>query len=63
MPYVNELVKTALADHQIHDKVLIHTDTDLLVSAKAKDQLQNHRIGCQPLWCSHFNSYVTLMEH
>ena len=41
-----ELIQTALADHHIHDKVLIHTDTDLLVSAKAKDQLQNHRIGC-----------------
>ena len=41
-----ELIKTALADHHIHDKVLIHTDTDLLVSDKAKDQLQNHRIGC-----------------
>ena len=41
-----ELIKTALADHHSHDKVLIHTDTDLLVSAKAKDQLQNHRIGC-----------------
>ena len=41
-----ELIKTALADQHIHDKVLIHTDTDLLVSGKAKDQLQNHRIGC-----------------
>ena len=41
-----ELIKTALADHHTHDKVLIHTDTDLLVSTKAKDQLQNHRIGC-----------------
>ena len=41
-----ELIKTVLADHHSHDKVLIHTDTDLLVSPKAKDQLQNHRIGC-----------------
>ena len=41
-----ELIKTALADHHIHDKVLIHTEADLLVSSKAKDQLQNHRIGC-----------------
>ena len=41
-----ELIKTALSDQHIHDKVLIHTDTDLLVSAKAKDQLQNNRIGC-----------------
>ena len=41
-----ELIKTALADQHIHDKVLIHTDTDLLVSGKAKDRLQNHRIGC-----------------
>lgn len=51
-----ELVKTALADHQIHDKVLIHTDTDLLVSAKAKDQLQNHRIGCGNKQCRLANS-------
>ena len=41
-----ELIKTALADHHIHDKVLIHTDTDLLVSEKVKDQLKKHRIGC-----------------
>ena len=41
-----ELIKTALADDHIHDKVLIHTDTDLLVSTKAKDQLKNYRIGC-----------------
>ena len=41
-----ELIKTVLADHHIHDKVLIHTDTDLLLSKKAKSQLQKHRIGC-----------------
>ena len=41
-----ELIKTVLADHHIHDKVIIHTDTDLLLSSKAKDQLRNHRIGC-----------------
>jgi len=41
-----ELIKTVLADQHSHDKVLIHTDTDLLVSGKAKDQLQKHRIGC-----------------
>ena len=51
-----ELIKTALADHHIHDKVLIHTDTDLLVSAKAKDQLQNHRIGCGNSQCRLENS-------
>ena len=41
-----ELIKTALADYHVHDKVLIHTDTDLLLTTKAKDQLRNHRIGC-----------------
>ena len=51
-----ELIKTALADQHIHDKVLIHTDTDLLVSAKAKDQLQNHRIGCGNSQCRLENS-------
>ena len=41
-----ELIKTVLSDHHSHDKVLIHTDTDLLVSSQAKNQLSNHRIGC-----------------
>ena len=41
-----ELIKTALADHHIHDKVLIHTDTDLLVSSDAKQRLIKSKIGC-----------------
>ena len=42
-----ELIKTVLADQHIHDKVLIHTDTDLLVSRKVKDHLVKNRIGCE----------------
>ena len=41
-----ELIKTALADDHIPDKVLIHTDTDLLVSGEAKKRLIKSRIGC-----------------
>ncbi|MAI96800.1 MAG: hypothetical protein CMN95_08825 [Synechococcus sp. MED650] len=41
-----ELIKTALADERSHDKVLIHTDTDLLFSTKAIRKLQKHSIGC-----------------
>ena len=41
-----ELIKTSLADHHSHDKVLIHTDTDLLVSRDAKKRLLKSRIGC-----------------
>jgi len=51
-----ELIKTVLADQHSHDKVLIHTDTDLLVSGKAKDQLYNHRIGCGNKPCRLENS-------
>ena len=42
-----ELIKTVLSDQHIHDKVLIHTDTDLLVSRKVKDHLVKNRIGCE----------------
>jgi len=41
-----ELIKTILADQHSHDKVLIHTDTDLLVSSKAKKRLMKSKIGC-----------------
>ena len=41
-----ELIKTALADQSSHDKVLIHTDTDLLVSSDAKKRLIKSKIGC-----------------
>ena len=41
-----ELIKTVLADHHSHDKVLIHTDTDLLVSSDAKKRLTKSKIGC-----------------
>ena len=41
-----ELIKTALADPFSHDKVLIHTDTDLLVSSDAKQRLLKSKIGC-----------------
>ena len=41
-----ELIKTVLTDHHIPDKVLIHTDTDLLVSSEAKKRLLKSRIGC-----------------
>ena len=41
-----ELIETALADNICHDKVLIHTDTDLLVSTEAKEQLSQNRVGC-----------------
>ena len=42
-----ELVHTALNDDVRHDKVLIHTDTDLLFSAGAVHHLSNHSIGCE----------------
>ena len=42
-----ELVHTALNDDVVHDKVLIHTDTDLLFSAGAATHLLNHPIGCE----------------
>ena len=42
-----ELVHTALNDDVRHDKVLIHTDTDLLFSAGAVHHLRNHSIGCE----------------
>ena len=41
-----ELIKTVLADDITHDKVLIHTDTDLLFTSTAKDYLAQHPIGC-----------------
>lgn len=41
-----ELVKTVLADNIEHDKVLIHTDTDLLFTSTAKNYLEQHAIGC-----------------
>ena len=41
----SELVKTALNDDVVHDKVLIHTDTDLLFSRKAAKHLKKHSIG------------------
>lgn len=41
-----ELVKTVLADNIEHDKVLIHTDTDLLFTSAAKNYLAQHSIGC-----------------
>ena len=42
-----ELVHTALNDDVRHDKVLIHTDTDLLFSTGAVQHLRNHPIGCE----------------
>ena len=42
-----ELVQTALNDDVRHDKVLIHTDTDLLFSAGAVHHLRNNPIGCE----------------
>ena len=42
-----ELVHKALNDDVRHDKVLIHTDTDLLFSAGAVQHLRNHPIGCE----------------
>ena len=42
-----ELVHKALNDDVRHDKVLIHTDTDLLFSAGAVHHLRNHPIGCE----------------
>ena len=36
-----ELIKTALKDDTKHDKVLIHTDTDLLFTRKVKRHLKN----------------------
>ncbi len=42
-----ELVRTALNDDVRHDKVLIHTDTDLLFSRAAVNHLLNHPIGCE----------------
>jgi hypothetical protein len=41
-----ELIKTALQDDAKHDKVLIHTDTDLLFTSNVKDHLKKHSIGC-----------------
>lgn len=41
-----ELIKTTLEDREVHDKVLIHTDTDLLFSEKVKTHLRQHSIGC-----------------
>ena len=41
-----ELIKTTLKDNIRHDKVLIHTDTDLLFSEGIKTHLQQHSIGC-----------------
>ena len=41
-----ELIKTTLKDNINHDKVLIHTDTDLLFSEGIKTHLQQHSIGC-----------------
>lgn len=41
-----ELIKTVLSDQHSHDKVLIHTDTDLLVSSDVKKQLIKSKIGC-----------------
>lgn len=43
---LSELIKTVLADGPISDAVLIHTDTDLLFSQAASEQLRRHRIGC-----------------
>jgi len=43
---LSELIKTVLADPHSHDKVLIHTDTDLLVSSGAKKRLIKSKIGC-----------------
>ena len=42
-----QLIKTTLKDDISHDKVLIHTDTDLLFSESVKAHLQQHSIGCQ----------------
>jgi hypothetical protein len=41
-----ELIKTALKDDKKHDKVLIHTDTDLLFTRKVRRHLKKHPIGC-----------------
>ena len=41
-----ELIKTALKDGTKHDKVLIHTDTDLLFTRKVRRHLKKHAIGC-----------------
>ena len=41
-----ELIKTVLKDDTKHDKVLIHTDTELLFTSSAKNYLQQHPIGC-----------------
>ena len=41
-----ELIKTTLKDNISHDKVLIHTDTDLLFSEGIKAHLGQHSIGC-----------------
>jgi hypothetical protein len=41
-----ELIKIVLKDDAKHDKVLIHTDTDLLFTSSAKDYLQQNPIGC-----------------
>ena len=41
-----ELITTTLKDDITHDKVLIHTDTDLIFSEKIKTHLQQHSIGC-----------------
>ena len=41
-----ELVQTVLSDQRRHDKVLIHTDTDLLFSGAVTRHLKRNRIGC-----------------
>jgi hypothetical protein len=41
-----ELIKTTLKDDISHDKVLIHTDTDLLFSEGIKAHLGQHSIDC-----------------
>jgi len=43
---LSELIKTVLADAATSDAVLIHTDTDLLFSEAAAQQIKRHRIGC-----------------
>ena len=40
-----ELIKTTLKDNISHDKVLIHTDTELLFSEDIETHLQQHSIG------------------
>jgi hypothetical protein len=42
-----EPIKTTLKGDISHDKVLIHTDTDLLFSEGIKTHLQQHSISCQ----------------